>query len=653
MNKILKNVNILTNISKYLSFKEKIFFSMINKNIYTLLLNPIHNTNINSYYREFTYKNFYLYELLENGKETEKKDEILLDNYELTKNNWKLIYRDLYNNYNNYPNKDIVKLLYKSFKMHLYLPGIRKNNKYLDFKYSSLHQLISYDISLCNNIIYNHYDKYINENGFLNEKTKTNDFMLKKRLYFENEFLNFYQLLNNVKNDLNLKTILEKISNYDYDYLNYIYINNNKDFNNNIFKFLLWLNHTIIIFAKFIYRFVYIYTFQKNNQNNEYKLLTEYINKHNDFVNFSLLINERLNNINLIINYLKKFILIKNNNNNESNNKKVFNYFSIYKLCLIIIKKEFYEKLENKIKTNFEIITNKYIIDLFQNSNNESNDSKTKEDSNSFEEYENNLDMENCDCSLLDENSELTNKEIVEKIMLCITDLNINEYNSNLINHSELLMNDDYKIYESILIDSFINKINECLEEDKNINELFIIIKKVISSQNEDIDNISKDNEISLNIIKRSKKIIFCKIINCLKENIIKKMKEDCLKYIHNYNKADSNKNRLLIGKNIILNKEEKNKLNEEQKIIILNLYNNEKDEIKKDIINETKDKNICELINYYFDYSNCYFAVVLNELLCYFYMENNYFSKIDNKIVNLLTKSNNNNPSLFISKSM
>ena len=482
--------------------------------------------------------------------------------------------------------------------------------------------------------------------------------MLRKTLFFENEFINFNQQINSVKNDVISIKILEKISNYDYENLDYIYINNNKDINNNVFIFILWLNHTIIYFAKFIYRYVNIYTIQNINQNNENRFLTEYINKHNDFINFSLLINERFNNINLIINYLKKFILIKNNNikTNDNNDKNLFNYFSIYKLCINIMKKEFYEKLEKKIKTNFKKIIIKYITDLFENPNtNENNDSKTKEDSHSFEECENNLEDENYDISSLDENNEMTNKEIIEKIMLCITDYNINEYNSNLINHSELIMNDDYKEYENILIKTFINKINSNIEIGKNINELFMLIKKVFSSQNEDFDSISKDSEISLNIIKRSKKIIFLQIINCLKENIIKKIKEDFLKYVQKYNKTDAiNKNtNKSIGKNIILNPEENNKLNEEQKIIFLNLYSNEVNEIKKDLIKTIKIKKISEFINSYFYYSKSYFVIVLKEIICYFSMEKENFSKMDNKIVKILFEDNNNYPSFFIYKSL
>ena len=73
MNKSLKTVNILTNIAKYLSPNEIIFFSMINKHIYTLLLNPIHNTNINSFYREIAYKKYYLNDFPEDEEENEKK----------------------------------------------------------------------------------------------------------------------------------------------------------------------------------------------------------------------------------------------------------------------------------------------------------------------------------------------------------------------------------------------------------------------------------------------------------------------------------------------------------------------------------------------------------------------------------------------------
>ena len=90
----LKNVNIMNNLAKYLSYKELKFLSLINKNIYHLLLNPIKNPIINTLYRYFAYKKFYFNDLEDDLVETEKTEEIY-DDFYFTKNNWKLIINNL------------------------------------------------------------------------------------------------------------------------------------------------------------------------------------------------------------------------------------------------------------------------------------------------------------------------------------------------------------------------------------------------------------------------------------------------------------------------------------------------------------------------------------------------------------------------------
>ena len=652
MNKVLKNVNLLSNIVKYLSFGQIINISKINKYTYISLLNPTHNSSINTIYGNYTYKKFYS-NVLEDDDEGKKKNEEIKDNYELTNNNWKLIYNNITFNYYNYPNKEIVELVYNCFKNHLYLPYMRKSNKFLEFEFNSLHQLISYDITFLNNMTYNHYDKFINKNDFI--KQNSNDFILKKSLFFENELLNFNENLHIIKNDINLLNYLERIIEYDYKNIDFIYLNNNKN-NNIIINFLLWLNHTVILFAEFICRYIKKYSFVENDKINENKLLSEYINKHNEFINFSLLINEHFNNINIIINYLNKFILLKKKNNN------IVSRFSIYKMCINILKKEIYDKLENKLKIKFEKTTNRYINDLFEKSNseiNDNNDSKTKEDSHSFEDYENNFDDENSEKSLFDENDEMTEHEIVQNFFLCITDFNINEYNANLINHSSLKMDDEYTNYENILINSFKNKINKCLDEGKSLNDLFPIIKKVLSVQKEEINSISKDNEISLNIIMRTKKIIFEQVINYFKEYFIKKIKEEWSSlYRNDKNDCIDNKNK--IKRNILLNDEEKNKLNKEQNIIFINIYNNEINELKNDLINKINNRknlfnsnnnNVSEIINYYLNNKVCYFVVVLKEIMYYYYIENIYYCQMDNKIINIIINGKDNNYPLALSE--
>ena len=153
----LKNVNIMNNLAKYLSYKELNFLSLINKNIYHLLLNPIKNPIINTLYRYFAYKKFYFNDLDDDVVETEKTEEIY-DDFNFTKNNWKLIINNLLINYNKYPNKDIVKIIYNCFQSHLFLPGLRKSNKYLEFKNSTLHQQLFYDFLNRKTFTFN-YDK--------------------------------------------------------------------------------------------------------------------------------------------------------------------------------------------------------------------------------------------------------------------------------------------------------------------------------------------------------------------------------------------------------------------------------------------------------------------------------------------------------------
>jgi hypothetical protein len=631
-----------------------------------IILNPKNNPSINAMFRHFTYETFYFNEFSDDSDETEKTEEIY-DDFNFTNNNWKSIYNTLTINFYYYQKKDIAKSIYSYFKNHLYLPSIRKDNKYLESKNSSLHQLFYYDLHINNKITYNHYDKYINDNNLNTKDTqdKDKDFILKKSLPFEDELINFKEILQNVKNDINLINILKIIIDYDYEKMDLMFVNqkNSKDMinslnikNSQIFNFIFYLNHTIILFVKFIYKYNIIY--DNNNKINYNKLLVEYVNKYNDFVNFSLLINEHFRNINIIINYLAKFILTDYKINEDNNS---YNYFSIYQLCNIIIKKEIYTKIKNKLKAIFEFECNEYLIDLFEKPNDEknndinSNESKTKEDSNSFEDYEDNYEYEDEDY-ISEENNEKSHKENIENFMNCMTDFSINEFNCKLINHSGIKMNDDYEMYENILVKCFINKIDKYLiNEEKSFEEIFLVIKDVISIKNEDINAISGCEGNGLNLIKRVKNNIFQNIMNYLKKFIINKIKEDILNNIQ-CNEKNKNKNKkVIVNKNIFLSNEEKNKISEEQKIIIIELYNSEINKIKNDIISIKNDEQfmsnieinkIEEIIDSYFDDSNgylsYYYPAILKEILFYNFIENAYYSKMNSIIINLLNKSKN-----------
>ena len=115
------------------------------------------------------------------------------------------------------------------------------------------------------------------------------------------------------------------------------------------------------------------------------------------------------------------------------------------------------------------------------------------------------------------------------------------------------------------------------------------------------------------------------------------------------------------INLDIILNDEEKSKLNNEQENIFLNIYQNEKNEITNSLINDInnkkikikfEDKNLSNIINCFCN-SNNYYANLLKEILYYYYIDIIYYSKMDVIITNILLKGKNNGYPLFINESL
>ena len=146
MTSIFNNEIIVTNISKYLNLKELLLFSSVNKAMYFTKLNPVYNSIVNSHYRTLIFNKFYLNDLDDNEK-AKNKDEFL-DDYKITNNNWKQIFINLNHHYYDYDfivKKEYAKDVFFRFKLHLYLPFIRKSNKVLENKESSLHQYYFYD----------------------------------------------------------------------------------------------------------------------------------------------------------------------------------------------------------------------------------------------------------------------------------------------------------------------------------------------------------------------------------------------------------------------------------------------------------------------------------------------------------------------------
>ena len=642
---------ILTNISYYLTPKELLLFSSINKCLYFTKLNPIYNPIINSLYRFHVLKEIYFSEFDEDLDINKEKK--ILDDYNITQNNWKAIYLEImqhYSKYNHDNNKKIyINAIYETFKDHLYLPFVRKENIILEPKESTLHQLFFYDFYKNNAIVANHFDKYLDlkNNDFIGKDS--DDFIIRKKLLFENELMKFNETVKNVQGNNQYIIILEKIINYDYKAIDDLYCKDNKiAVNSTALEFILCLNHTAILFSKLLYSKINIYFYDsENSYGNE--LIKQYIKTHDNFVNFSLSINEKFNNINIIINYLYRFITDKN---------KGYYEFSLYKMLFKIMKNEIYDKIETYLLKEFKILNDQYCQELLESIDNErkqSCDSGTKPDSNDSFEENDDFEMVECDLSSNEEKVEITKKDLINMFMKCVTDFSINEKNALAINHSKIKMDENYIKYENILKDSFVEGINNCIiKEKKPVENIFLTVKNLLSINDEYYKRVNLGNYKGFNFIRRTKKIIFTEVQKCLEKNLHQNIKEDFSEYIKN-NTNDNNKEKNVINKKININinqnmEEMIDGLDKEEKVELDKIQEENLTKVKNElttIINSNKNaSNIVNneaIINAYLENVSLNYIDVLKEILSYFYVEKILYSEFDKKIKYLLNSSLNN----------
>ena len=632
MKSIFQVENIATIVSNYLPLKGLLFLSSVNKELYYTKLNPVHNSIVNTHYRDLVFKEIYFNDL-DDEEKAKNKDEFL-DDYKITNNNWKQIFIDLNHLYYDYDfivKKNYSKDVFYRFKLHIYLPFVRKSNKILENKESSLHQYYCYDFN-DNKRIYTYYDKYLDleNNGFKGQNSK--NFLFRKNLTFENEFLGINELIHNIQGNNEFKLLVERIINYDYVSIDKQYYNNKT--NNEVFDFIIWLNHSAILFSKFLYSFINIHCYEPKNKN---ELIIEYTKAQNDFVNFSLSINEFFSNINIIINYLYRFIKDKT---------KSYNDFSIYKMFFNIMKKELYDKLQKNLILDFKNLVEQYckeLLDFVDNKRTSSFVSNAKTDcGDDFAEDEeldliiDELPLEN------EENKEMTKIEIINNFMACITDLSIDERNALCINHSNIKMDDNYQIYEKILKEVFVNEINNCINKEKKpIENIYSIFANILSIKHQ--DDI-KENK-GFNFINRTKKLLFDAIFSCLKRNIFRIIESEFLVYFQNIN--TNNKQNTIENIKIINNENLKkliDELNKEEKLKIDNIYNDLLNKMKNEFetktnINCKSNNNIVnskEAIDNYFETKNDNF-ILLKTILCNYYLEDKLYADINSRIKYLL----------------
>ena len=670
MNLCLENINYLNLIVAYLDIKEILYLSMCNK-ILNKNLNPNNNQYINILFYVIIQKNFFDYD---KSEFLDKKN--LLGKNLIFKINWKKYLDKLLINFIVYKEEKIRKKVKDFFRIHIYLPDLRKENYILEFPNSSIIQMRNYDIIINQIHVYNYYSKYITPEFILNPDEKEGKIsILREKLIFEDYLINFKNLFNDFINNEEYIIFINNICDYNFDYLYKYYENLNQEINffqtneqnNNIIKFIIWVCHSIKLHTRINCEFID----GLSDIVNKHQILTEYIKKKDELINCSLLINSTFDNINIIVNllsiykkiyddYNKKYFksqtrnkislanfFISQNDLEEYKHKIIFEpKFSLYNLFEKIIMNNYTIKLSH-LRNKFPVIIRNYFKKEVFNPPEEikeKNEININNNDNKEKNENDNCIKEKKPIKRLRKNKKDTEKYLVEKYISSELDDSIDGKNVNGIMHTKFNVAQNYITNcENLLIEEFGNEINIAINEKMLLDKIFEIVEK--TTRCEGNDKNSYLNKESIIVIRRTKmrlmqkgySVIFNHLIEEIEkdfENHIRTDNSDGQKYIHLTATEKINTVKLDINLNIFSETRIdniKNNVNEECDKVIAYL-------IKKFNINESetylaKDYIGCSKIEYVF---------FLKNLLYNYYKQIEIYKERDTKVEEFLKNPKN-----------
>ena len=701
MNQCFQNPNLLDIICMYLNIKEILYLSMCNWNLKKILdpndknddkndskdnknsenfanSNTNQNTDQNSDSNSSQYVNVLFYFTIQNeffdfDKSIFKSKKNLLGKIHNFRVKWKKYLIKLLINFSIYKEENIRKKIKDFFRIHIYLPDVRKECFILDYPNSSLLQMKSCDITINRIHTYNYYSKYIKPELILNPDEKGEIIVLREKLIFEDSLINFKNLFYDFIINEEYKEFVNNVCKYNYDYLTKLYddikTENNifkaNEQNNKIIRFIIWVCYSFIIYSEINFEFVNE-IFEISNTR---EIIYEYMNKKNDLINCGLLINSAFENINLIINllflykdiyedYSKKYLLNQKSSENPNinfniakNDLEVYKYkiifnkkFSLYNLFAKIID-NFYTTKLSEITNKFPILVKDYFKEIFPNEIiNPKNERKTEKNEIKIENEINNneITQEKKEPKTILEKS--SNKHLVENFLNCQIDDYINEENANGIMHTQFKIDEKYITdYEDKLINGFETQIQEAINNKMPLDKCFEIVEKITNCEGNS-KNLFPNKE-SLSVIRRTKIRLMKKGYKTLFNQLIKKILEDFNEHI----KIDPKDNQ----KYIYLSATEK--LNQKEYFIDFNVLTQTGEENVNEKVNSECEKakeyiiKNCNLIDSekYLanDYINCTkidYVFLLRKLLLNYYKQLEIYKERNVKIEKYLIKKKN-----------
>ena len=611
MTKALKINCLVTNISRFAEMKDLNSFRR-SSSVIDNILDPKSNTTVNGRFFDEFLKIFRVEDENEEDFDNKRKMKYRL-NEQMNEINWEEKMKELNENKQKMEilGDKTNKVLDFIFRYHIYLPDLRKNNVHLEFINSSILMLKFYDYNKIERIQKVYYNKYITEEYMSDSIGNKKIIPLRERQYYEKELLNIRESFKEIKeNKIYLKILTEEIMEYNYKLIEGEFKDMTKD---NLEKI-----NPIISFIYLIVVYFKIYLINVNAsilifKNKNEKFLTEFIKQHNDVINVILYINNNFNNANIIINYWFKF-LNKENKDKGKNFSLLFLLLKMYKEYVFdSIIYNVFDEFEQYLKGDkIEMAKNKMIIDdEDEESLNSTNDSSYCSDEESQSEKEEPLE-----------------KKIIEEIGNCILDMEMNEQNANVINHSGIILGDIYQKYENILIESIKRKVERDIKE-KGALKTFEEIKQLLSSNNN--PRLLLYN--NLRIINRTKK----------------KLVEDIIKILVNYanNNFDINNKYYYVDNSIF---EDLNDFSEESEKKIKSEVEKELKIIKNMLIKKNINLgNTEKIVNDYVDKNGDDIIILAKKVIFFYYKENQFYKDNNKKVIKILKGINNDSCFSFI----
>ena len=480
------NKNLLTNIIKFAPFDDIISLKKCKK-IIGLKLNATNNEKMNQ---------ILLYQFMNKFRSDEEYE--IYDNKEDAIINININYEDEMKKLKNLNDKmelldkNISKSLDFIYKYHIYLPDLRKNNRFLEYNNSSIFMDKLYDYKKSQKWEKNYYNKQITEKYIFDFTGNSTIKPLREKQYFEKNLVNLRETFNEIKgNDLYTK-MLNELMEYNYNGI----INEFENFSDEQLKTMNPMFY-LVLFNTAYFKSYLINVYSSIIRYKDFlkfeKYLKEFINQHNKVLNVILFINNSFNNINLIMKYTNKFL----NKDKEKKNKS----FSLMNLYLKMYKEMVYNKLINTVLEKLGMYLTEQgnnIFELNTEKNNDNNDMFVE----SLEEEE---DQYSNDDSNEEKEGIVLIKDIIEELGNCLLDMELDENKANGINHSNIQLGQIYSNFEQILLKVIKTNIEKNIDNAQDIFERIKFLFEADKNPKRIISNNFK-------IINRTKKKIMDEI---------------------------------------------------------------------------------------------------------------------------------------------